>query len=227
MSKNTERVQCSVCGKEFDPYRKTQKFCSVHCAVRGRGGPNKRSTTKQYNTQCQECGRLIYRKPFLLKKSEYHYCSKACLQLAQGVLFLGENNPNYKAAGKRKCIGCGKEYISYINTRKYCSQKCSGAAQQNEVMANLKRGYNAELRCGKELRGRGYHTTLSAASRGEYDVIAINKNEILLIQVKYTKNGRGPTPRARRKLKAAIAPTNKIVKKQLWTWVDRKGWLVE
>jgi hypothetical protein len=58
-------------------------------------------------------------------------------------------------------------------------------------------------------------------------VIAVGAAEILLIQVKRTK---GKTPSAifpKRfiaQLLKATAPISYVVRKQLWTWVDRNGW---
>ena len=79
--------------------------------------------------------------------------------------------------------------------------------------------------CVHELVGRGYHVSRSAASRGAYDVIAIGEKDILLIQVKRTKSSlRKAQSKDIEDLRKAKAPVDSIVKKQLWCWVDRKGW---
>jgi Holliday junction resolvase len=85
----------------------------------------------------------------------------------------------------------------------------------------------AEKACARELRAKGYQATLSAGSRGHYDVIAINAEEILLIQVKATRAlVRRAEPRVLRKLQRAPAPPAINIRKQLWALVDGHGWVI-
>ena len=125
------------------------------------------------------------------------------------------------------CEFCTKEFNPYRKNQKFCSRFCAGDISGHEAMANLKRGIQAERRCCQELSNKGYHVSRSAASKGEYDVIAISDSEILLIQVKRTRaKNRVFLKKDILKLKAAQSPNNSIVKKQLWTWLDRVGWKI-
>jgi Holliday junction resolvase len=94
-------------------------------------------------------------------------------------------------------------------------------------MANVRRGHDTERRCANELREKGYHVIRSAASKGAFDLIAISAENILLIQCKRTKAfARRTQPKDIRSLAAADCPIAGNVKKQLWCWVDRKGWFI-
>lgn len=94
-------------------------------------------------------------------------------------------------------------------------------------MANVRRGHETERLCATALRERGYAVTRSAASKGCYDIIAIGSNDILLIQCKRTKAyARRAEPKVLRQLQDAPAPISNHIKKQLWCWVDRRGWII-
>jgi hypothetical protein len=72
---------------------------------------------------CPVCG-----KEFTVKKSHSErrrYCSKECMAVGYHEVQKGEANPNYKAAGFKNCLYCGKEFHSYNNTRIYCSLDCA------------------------------------------------------------------------------------------------------
>lgn len=214
---------CEYCGNEFHPHRKTQVFCCRDCSVRGRSGPTKRSSPDT-NAQCAYCGRRIYVQPKRLK-NQFVYCDSKCMGAHRRIISNGEDNPNFQNVPLKVCEGCGKEFKSYNSTRRYCSALCSYGASKNEAIANQKRGLEAEKMCAKELKRKGYSSFLSAGSRGDFDVIGISEEEMLLIQVKRTKSmqpGRIFPKKAIEKLKNAKYPAGKIVKKQMWTWVDMK-----
>lgn len=42
---------------------------------------------------------------------------------------LGENNPNWKNSGLKKCKRCGVEFKSYNKARVFCSKKCSNESK--------------------------------------------------------------------------------------------------
>ena len=93
---------------------------------------------------------------------------------------------------------------------------------------NVRRGIEAERKCKQELEARGYHVSRSAASKGEYDIIAVGRKDILLIQVKRTGNPYRKFAKADiLKLKNAKAPISEIVKKQFWCWIDKIGWEIK
>ena len=99
-------------------------------------------------------------------------------------------------------------------------------------MTNTRRGHDTERRCVRELELAGYECIRSAASKKTWDVIAIGPYDVKLIQCKRVKDLKGshatttPQPIID-KIRAAVAPNSaSCVSKELWLWVDRKGWTV-
>lgn len=217
---------CSKCGAEFSAYKTRMRFCSRECAVRRRPGRSRRSADGN-NAQCAGCGRPFYRKPSQLAKYIVHTCSRLCRGLTMRTRYSGTKNPNFRAIPPKKCVGCGSSFSSYVKSRRYCSAWCSQRISRNEVLANVRRGAEAELQCAAELRRRGYVAFRSVASRGPYDVIGIGANDIVLIQCKRTKaRARRAIKSARVALARAVAPKWPGLRKELWTWVDGDGWTV-
>ena len=96
-------------------------------------------------------------------------------------------------------------------------------------MTNTSRGHDTERRCVLELESMGYMAIRSAASKKMWDVIAISNERVLLIQCKRTKKdipSLHAPPKVLAEMQAAPAPNSGIVFKQLWTWVDRRGWVI-
>ncbi len=95
-------------------------------------------------------------------------------------------------------------------------------------MTNTRRGHDTERKCAQELKELGYDVIRSAASKSVWDIIAIGADDIRLIQCKRTKKHvrSAAAPKSvLAEMREAPAP-NGCVSKQLWTWVDRKGWVV-
>ena len=96
-------------------------------------------------------------------------------------------------------------------------------------MTNTRRGHDTERKCAQELKALGYDVIRSAASKSIWDIIAVGPHDIRLIQCKRTKkNIRSAIMPGSVMLEMheAVAPRSKVVRKELWTWVDRKGWTV-
>ena len=97
-------------------------------------------------------------------------------------------------------------------------------------MANTSRqGHDRERQCVRELTANGYVCIRSAGSKKMWDVIAICEHDIKLIQCKRTKRT-SPScirpPEVLAEMRAASTPNSGMVIKELWTWVDRTGWVV-
>jgi len=95
-------------------------------------------------------------------------------------------------------------------------------------MTNTRRGHDTERKCAQELKALGYDVVRSAASKSIWDIIAIGPHDIRLIQCKRTKrtNHSAAAPKSvLKEMRSAPAPSDGV-SKQLWTWVDRKGWVV-
>lgn len=216
---------CPTCTKRFHPFRAQHRFCSFVCGLRGRKGKTKKNRVAK---PCAMCGSLVERKAFLVAKSNRFFCCRKCKDQFQRRQYAGKDNPNYKNAGARICIGCGKTFKSYNKERKFCGTGCANNKNHSHVLACVKMGLLTEKRCCEILRRKGYHCTLSSASRGAYDVVAISAKEILLIQVKFTiSKYRIFQPKAIRALRSASCPLSPIIKKQLWTFLDGTGWKVK
>lgn len=217
-------VECQFCHKKFQPHRRGQKFCGRWCSVRGRSGSTARRS--ELNAQCASCGKQIYVVPKRLK-NQFNYCNSQCMGDHRRVILNGSDNPNFKNIPNKKCVGCGKEFKSYSSSRRYCSNMCAKGAASNEALANLRRGLEAEKWCCEELVKAGFQAFRSAASKGQYDVIGISTDLILLIQVKRTKS-RQPArifpKKAIESLIASKSPINGNVSKEIWCWVDNIGW---
>ncbi len=80
-----------------------------------------------------------------------------------------------------------------------------------------RKGYLRELEVVRKLKRAGYPVVFRASQKSPFDVVAISKDRILLIQV---KTGAFNMKREVEKLKTIEAP--KGVKKQLW--VLNKDW---
>ena len=93
---------------------------------------------------------------------------------------------------------------------------------------NKRRGANTERLAKKQLEAEGYFVSKSGGSLGAADLIAINKEKIKLIQVKRscklinTNFIRGIYSKDIEEL--TLIPTPENVNRELWVWIDRKGW---
>ncbi|MGO0122220.1 hypothetical protein [Desulfothermobacter acidiphilus] len=90
-------------------------------------------------------------------------------------------------------------------------------------MGNYRRGYLAELKAKEELEGQGYLVLRTAGSKGPFDLVALNREEVRLVQVKRCKDGNGIRPGDLRALKALPVPPDATV--ELWIWRDREGFV--
>lgn len=85
-------------------------------------------------------------------------------------------------------------------------------------MSNKAKGTRAEHKTMRLLETLGYRCTRAAASLGEWDVIAISRREVRLIQVKC---GKRPYihPAERETLESFHTPPG--VSREIWYWKDR------
>lgn len=95
-----------------------------------------------------------------------------------------------------------------------------------DSLSNKRRGVDAERRVKKYLEEKGYHVMKSSGSFGLFDLIALDKETIKLIQVKTTKK-EGKTYKAELKsMKQFINhPPNAV--KELWVWSKGAGWITK
>lgn len=66
------------------------------------------------NVKCPICGKEFHLKPYSLKKSETHYCSKECQNIAKKEYMKGKGNHQYGLKGKLNATYiCGKKMSRY------------------------------------------------------------------------------------------------------------------
>lgn len=88
---------------------------------------------------CAQCATEFRCKPSNYTKKRY--CSMACMAKAYSLSMVGPGNPNFRNDASRKlCLSCGSEYRSYQPTRKYCSTRCSVAANRETLRASALKG---------------------------------------------------------------------------------------
>lgn len=96
---------CAYCNTDYEAPRKSSIFCSVECRVA--------STTKKIKCNCDNCNKIIYKKPCELKNRKHIFCSKSCHDK-----FRSEKETI-------TCKNCGKVLETKVcNQRKFCSHDC-------------------------------------------------------------------------------------------------------
>jgi len=73
---------------------------------------------------CGACQKSFITKKNHVKRGGGKYCSRPCMAEAYRQRMKGNANPNFKKAGRKICLTCNQEYISYVKTRKFCSVEC-------------------------------------------------------------------------------------------------------
>ena len=90
----------------------------------------------------------------------------------------------------------------------------------NKVAKKYAKGRKVEYKAIRELMEAGYYPVRSAGSKGIFDVIGISAVDFVLVQL---KSNRKASPKEVRIIKKFPVPPN--CKKQIWVWIDRKGWI--
>lgn len=132
--------KCEICGKAFQPMRKTQKYCSQECRhaadlakKREKYGPTFLSLSESERTyQCLVCG-----KSFIAKQPQQKYCSKSCANRSTCTtsreLYI-QSRLHYKS------------HIEEINARARAQGKSYGQLQAEKRLAAL----HASMTGGKD-----------------------------------------------------------------------------
>ena len=213
---------CEICGKQFGAYHSHNRFCSRACGVIGRSGPRRKHSVEIF---CQQCGNPYRVKESLTNKSKF--CSIKCQSDWKRIFSRGKLNPNFRNAGQKQCVGCGKRFKSYDKRRRFCGLLCTQQYSKAVALYAAKQGRVWEKDAAQKLRKLGYHCTVSRGSRGYFDIIAMSPFEILLIQVKSTNSlYRKFQKKDIRKLQKVQCPQNSIVRKQIMSHVSNRGWFI-
>lgn len=95
---------------------------------------------------------------------------------------------------------------------------------------NYSRGYATEYKIVQHFRDKGIWAIRSPASKGMFDVIAIDKNGVYLIQAKRSKRKpvksmyKDEIQGIQQWLRSLPHSLPRWLHVQFWVWVDRKGW---
>lgn len=126
-------MKCLYCGKEFEPRRRGQKYCSVKCQ---RKNYVKQVEEKMGIARCLNCGRKFYKG-----NSKQKYCSEECQRRYR--------NPKTRQLGTIKCPVCGKEFRPRTVENKCCSEKCYFKLRHSTPREEDRTGRC--LHCGRQL----------------------------------------------------------------------------
>lgn len=210
---------CPVCGVSFIPKRKEHKTCSYKCGCKIRKPYIHKN--KKCEVRCAKCGGVKFVKESIKNKQTHFFCSNSCYYQYKKIKSIGELNPNFKNAKKRKiCPTCGNWFEYYDKIRVYCSHKCAKTS-------NLKnKGTRFERKAKDDLESEGFCVTRSSGSFGAHDLVAFNQDYFRLIQVKSTINNKinclSYYGDDLLRLSNLSCPIKTI--KELWCWKSRIGW---
>lgn len=79
---------------------------------------------------CSQCGNMLERNSFRIKRSAHHYCDLMCKQKFMKIV-CADNPPIARSGKELRCIMCNnKVYVPpyRITEFKYCSHSCKGKA---------------------------------------------------------------------------------------------------
>ena len=116
-------ANCIVCGKEYTPKRKDQKWCCEECKKKYR---NDKRRKEHPDKVCKYCG-----KSFSPKKDTQNFCCKRCREK-----YFEENRP--KREYKVKCSECGKEFVASRNK----TEKENLKFVKRDLPSNMSSKYN-------------------------------------------------------------------------------------
>lgn len=88
------------------------------------------------------------------------------------------------------------------------------------MVTNYERGVVVERKCRDELASRGYTVFRTAGSHSPIDLIAVKREDLLLVQVKRTRSNKPRYTADIRTLGSVDSTGDKV----LAVWVDHHGW---
>ena len=159
---------------------------------------------KRETYACENCGKSFKRLASRVTQGRNAFCTKKCYGEHKRISQLGEKNNNWKGG----------------------TSKCERSRRGGNKL--YRKGQYYETKTRKELEEVGFYTIRSAASKGIWDIVAVNKYFVILIQVK-ANNWVGP--RERKQMEEFKCPENTIRqiwryfgmgKKEISTWVNGK-----
>lgn len=170
-----ETFLCVVCGKEFEPYREHQKYCSKQCRNRADKNDRRFSGIREYvldrdGYACVQCGSTrqlaVHHKDCKKFNNSPDNLVTLCRSCHAKIhsLDIGHVRPE-----TRKCVVCGGEYHPVHESQKLCRRKTC----KREWKKLQKRSQHESAKCavcGKVfVQKHSNHNTCSTECRHEYD----------------------------------------------------------
>ncbi len=161
LSKTSDAMVCQVCGKEFIPYRSSQKYCSKECQQKARNA--KRSP--KYMRNCLFCG-----KEFVTGRSDQVYCCKGCKKKVSY-----RNNREHAQATIRRHYENNKERYAELG-KKYREENKDKIRERDrkyrennrEELLAKKRAYHYRMKDDPEYQEKRRISYIATTSRPEY-----------------------------------------------------------
>lgn len=165
-------VTCEYCGalsnrKQSVVKRNRHNFCNCKCRdkwqskeYKGKSNPNYKGKIK---VRCDNCEKIIERKPSQIKRCKHHFCNRKCQGEWQSKEGKGSNNRAWNGGTREvSCDNCGKSiemYSPQIKRSKhhFCNKKCYGAWRRRELKGSNNPNWKGGIKiqklcpvCGKE-----------------------------------------------------------------------------
>lgn len=130
-------------------------FCCYGCLQKAKKMAEEEKRRRSHALKCQYCG-----KPFYSTDPDARYCGKQCWMDANSLRksqqyeqrlrakgYVTKRDENGKLMTLRTCATCGREYWSFANNGKYCTEKCRtrGARKtEKERLAQIRLAHTGE-----------------------------------------------------------------------------------
>lgn len=213
---------CKICKKKYKRTNGRQKVC-IKCR----------------NQNCEGCGKEI-KPPYKFYRKK-RFCGKCAIKWNRERMRRQSTlNPTKTKISKKELLNLWERYkkgMGRISLQRLFKQKgyksrslklreIVGAKEYDKVVGKYdkmshgkryKKGRALEYRAMRQLEKEGYWCRRTAASKGAFDVVAFNENEVRMIQVKSNRPFYG-------KEKQHFIDLNvpSCVKKELWVYHDFK-----
>lgn len=105
---------------------------------------------------CSNCGSLLPRHPYRVRRSKYHFCNTTCRQqwMKQNRSICGDKNPRWSGGLITiYCDNCGNTLYrkkSAVLEHNFCNQKCVAAWKSNQKTSSnvaLVEGGKVKVQC--------------------------------------------------------------------------------
>jgi hypothetical protein len=118
---------CQRCGKSFEAIQRQREFCGRLCANQT-SGECRRSYAE---ATCKQCGKKFTYKPYQNHGTQRQFCGITCSNLARVDDLVANVRQRGQPPVTLTCQQCGQPFtiLACYLPRKYCSQKCHGAAR--------------------------------------------------------------------------------------------------